>query len=289
MKLSPEIFTAPHVIIQGITGRQGQFHATRMRAYGTHIVGGTSPSRVGESIEGITVFASIRDIQTQTRVDSSVILVPSAHARGAIIEAIDAKIPLIVCITEHIPTHDMLYIRQYLKGKSSVLIGPNCPGVLVPGQHLLGIIPASLVTRGDTAIVSRSGTLTYEAMDTLTRRGLGQKYIIGIGGDMIHGANFTDCLEMFEHDPEVSRVIMIGEIGGVDEVAAATYISSMTTPVYAYIAGHHAPVGVQMGHAGAILGTNDLETALAKTTILSNAGATTADNLVDLINTVKVV
>ncbi len=286
MKLTPELFTAPNVIIQGITGRQGQFHAARMKAYGTHVVGGTSPSKSGEAIDGIPVFASIKDIQATTQVDASVIFVPSAHAKSAIIEAIDAEVSLIVCITEHIPVHDMLYISQYIQHKRSVLIGPNCPGVLIPGTHLLGIVPAALSTPGDTAIVSRSGTLTYEAMDALTHRGFGQHYVIGIGGDIIHGAGYTDCLELFEHDPGVARVVMIGEIGGTDEIAAADYIRTMSKPVYAYVAGHHAPAGVQMGHAGAILGTNRLESAAIKTSLLAEAGATVSGSLVDLIDNV---
>lgn len=284
MKLSPNLFTSPNVIIQGITGRQGQFHLARMLAYGTNIVGGTSPSRVGETIDSVRVYRTVRDIQADTRIDISVIFVPAAHARAAVIESIDAGIPLIICITEGIPVYDMLYIRQHMAGKSSVVVGPNCPGILVPGVHLLGIIPAALASSGNTAIVSRSGTLTYEAMDALTRRGLGQRYIVGIGGDMIRGTGFIECLEMFEHDPSVSRIVMIGEIGGTDEIAAAEYIRDhITKPVYAYIAGHHAPVGVQLGHAGAILGTNQLETASAKTGALELAGATVADSLIDLI------
>lgn len=284
MKLTSELLSAPNVIIQGITGRQGQFHLARMVAYGTNIVGGTSPSRVGDTISGVRVYRSVRDIQADTRVDISVIFVPAAHARAAVIESIDAGVPLIICITEGIPVHDMLYMRQHKKGKSSVVIGPNCPGILVPDTHLLGIIPAGLSTPGDTAIVSRSGTLTYEAMDALTRRGLGQRYVIGIGGDMVRGTGFIDCLQMFQDDPSVKRIVMIGEIGGTDEIAAADYIRDhITKPVYAYVAGHHAPVGVQLGHAGAILGTDRLETARAKTDALSDAGVTTADSLIDLI------
>ncbi|HPQ82281.1 MAG TPA: succinate--CoA ligase subunit alpha, partial [Candidatus Saccharimonas sp.] len=272
--INPSIFTGKNVIVQGITGTHGAFHTRNMLSYGTNIVAGTSPTKAGTMFDDtIPVYASIADIQKERQVDISVIFVPAAHAKAAVLEAIDAKIPLIVCITEHIPVHDMLQISQHLKGSGSVLIGPNSPGVLTPGKNLLGITPASLSTAGDTALVSRSGTLTYEAMDLLTRRGLGQKYIIGIGGDMVRGTSFVDCLELFEHDADVARIVMIGEIGGVDEIEAADYIkTSMTKPVYAYIAGHSAPAGVQMGHAGAIMGTNTLESASEKTAYLKKSG-----------------
>lgn len=288
MSLTPALFHAKNVIIQGITGKNGSFHTKNMLAYGTTIVAGTSPNITITDVHGVPVFQTITDIKKSYTVDISIIFVPAGHAKTAIIEAIDAHIPLIVCITEGIPVHDMLYIKQYIAGKSSVIIGPNCPGVLLPGIHNLGIIPASLATPGDTAIVSRSGTLTYEAMDLLTRHGFGQKYIIGIGGDMIRGTGFIDCLELFESDPEVARIIMIGEIGGTDEVTAAEYIEQhVKKPVYAYIAGHSAPRGVQMGHAGAILGTNTLETAAVKTALLQKAGAITADSITTLISIVK--
>lgn len=279
------IFQPKNVIVQGITGSHGAFHARNMVKYGTNIVAGTSPNKAGQATEdGVPIYAKIKDIQVDLVVDASVIFVPAPHAKSAILEAIEAKIPLIVCITEHIPVHDMLYIRQRLESSSSVLIGPNCPGVLVPGENLLGIIPARLATPGDTAVVSRSGTLTYEAMDLLTRRGFGQRYIIGIGGDMVKGASFVEILEMFEADPEVKRIVMIGEIGGVDEIEAGDYIKQhVKKPVYAYVAGHSAPAGVQMGHAGAIMGTSKLESAGAKTEYLASSGALTADSIVDLV------
>lgn len=281
------IFNGRNVIVQGITGSQGIFHTRNMVAYGTTIVAGTSPTKAGSDIDGIPVYGSISDIQRDMRVDASVIFVPAPHAKGAILEAINANVPLIICITEHIPVHDMLAIRKQLQGSASTLIGPNCPGVLVPDLHLLGIIPARLAKHGDTAVVSRSGTLTYEAMDLLTRAGFGQKYIIGIGGDMVRGTGFVDCLELFESDPDVKRIVMIGEIGGTDEIEAAEYIKdNLSKPVYAYIAGHSAPQGVQMGHAGAILGTNSLESAGAKTTYLQKCGAVTAPSIVELIHKV---
>lgn len=286
--MNSDIFTGKNVIVQGITGSQGKFHTLNMVTYGTNVVAGTSPTKAGTSLEGIPVYASIKDIQQDFTVDASVIFVPAAHAKAAMFEAIDAGVPLIVCITEHIPVHDMLAVRKKLQGSKSVVIGPNCPGVLVPGKQLLGIIPARLSTPGTTAVVSRSGTLTYEAMDLLTKAELGQKYIIGIGGDMVRGTGFIEALELFENDPEVSRIVMIGEIGGVDEIAAGDYIRDhMTKPVYAYIAGHSAPAGVQMGHAGAILGTNKLESASAKTKYLADCGATVADSITQLISKIK--
>lgn len=282
------VFTGKNVIVQGITGTHGTFHTRNMVAYGTNIVAGTSPTKAGSDIDGIPVYGSISDIQRDMRVDASVIFVPAPHAKGAILEAVDADVPLIVCITEHIPVHDMIIVRRALEKSDSVLIGPNCPGVLIPGIHLLGIIPARLSTPGDTAVISRSGTLTYEAMDLLTKAGFGQKYIIGIGGDMVRGTGFVDCLELFESDPDVKRIVMIGEIGGTDEIEAAEYIkSNLSKPVYAYIAGHSAPQGVQMGHAGAILGTNSLESEGAKTTYLQKCGAVTAPSIVELIEKVE--
>lgn len=286
--MNSSIFEGRNVIVQGITGSQGLFHTRNMVAYGTTVVAGTSPTKPGTDVDGIPVFATITEAQQHNQIDATVIFVPAPHAKGAILEAIEAHVPLIVCITEHIPVHDMLEVRRRLQGSASTLIGPNCPGILLPGVHLLGITPAQLSQPGDTAIVSRSGTLTYEAMDLLTRSGHGQKYIIGIGGDMIRGTGFDECLELFQNDPSVARIVMIGEIGGTDEITAADYIREhVTKPVYAYIAGHSAPVGVQMGHAGAILGTNALETARAKTDYLAQVGATTADSLTDLINKIS--
>lgn len=286
--MNKSIFDGKNVIVQGITGSQGVFHTRNMVAYGTHVVAGTSPTKAGTDMDGIPVYATIKDIQNDHQVDISVLFVPAAHAKGALFEAIDANIPLIICITEHIPVHDMVAVRKRLQTSESVVIGPNCPGVLIPGSHLLGIIPARLATPGDTAVVSRSGTLTYEAMDLLTKACYGQKYIIGIGGDMVRGTGFIECLEMFENDPEVQRIVMIGEIGGVDEIAAGDYIRDhMTKPVYAYIAGHSAPAGVQMGHAGAILGTNKLEGADAKTKHLADCGAIVADSITQLISKIN--
>ena len=286
--MTPQLFTGKNVIIQGITGKNGRFHARNMLDYKTHIVAGTSPNQAISEVHGVPVFRTIDDIKKRFAIDISVIFVPAPHAKAAILEAIQAQIPLIVCITEGVPVHDMLEIKQKLHRSHSVLIGPNCPGVLLPGRQLLGIIPASLAAPGDTAIVSRSGTLTYEAMSLLTQSGFGQRYIIGIGGDMISGSSFVDCLQLFQNDPSVKRIVMIGEIGGISEITAADYIKqSINKPVYAYIAGHSAPAGIQMGHAGAILGTNALESAAAKTAYLQQAGAITANSISQLIQKIK--
>ena len=286
--MTPQLFTGKNVIIQGITGKNGRFHARNMLDYKTSIVAGTSPNQSVSEVHGVPVFRTIDDIKKRFAIDISVIFVPAPHAKAAILEAIQAQIPLIICITEGVPVHDMLEIKQKLRRSHSVLIGPNCPGVLLPGRQLLGIIPASLAAPGDTAIVSRSGTLTYEAMSLLTQAGFGQRYIIGIGGDMISGSSFVDCLQLFQNDPSVKRIVMIGEIGGISEITAADYIKqSISKPVYAYIAGHSAPNGVQMGHAGAILGTNALESAAAKTAYLQQAGTITANSISQLIQKIK--
>ena len=286
--MTPQLFTGKNVIIQGITGKNGRFHARNMLDYKTSIVAGTSPNQAISEVHGVPVFRTIDYIKKRFAVDISVIFVPAPHAKAAILEAIQAQIPLIVCITEGVPVHDMLEIKQKLHRSHSVLIGPNCPGVLLPGRQLLGIIPTSLATAGDTAIVSRSGTLTYEAMSLLTQARFGQRYIIGIGGDMISGSSFVDCLQLFQNDPSVKRIVMIGEIGGISEITAADYIKqSISKPVYAYIAGHSAPAGIQMGHAGAILGTNALESAAAKTAYLQQAGAITANSISQLIQKIK--
>lgn len=285
--MTPKLLTAQNVIVQGITGTHGSFHARAMKKSGTNIVAGTSPTKAGTMIDSIPVYATIADIKHDHKVDTSVIFVPAPYAKAAIIEAIDANVPLIICITEGVPIHDMLYIKSYIKGKSSQLIGPNCPGILLPGSGTLGIIPASMGLPGSTGVVSRSGTLTYETVSGLSARGIGQRYVIGIGGDPIRGTGFIECLELFERDPLVDKIVLIGEIGGNDEQLAADYIHRhITKPVYAYIAGHHAPVGVQLGHAGAILGSDD-ESASAKSRALEDAGATVSRSISRLVASVK--
>lgn len=284
--MNSSLLTGKNVIIQGITGAHGRFHASAMKANGTNVVGGTSPNKSGELVDDIPVFGSIDELQDEMSVDISVIFVPPAFAKDAIIEAITANIPLIVCITEGIPVHDMLQINQKLQKGSSRLVGPNCPGILVPGGNKLGIIPAHLSLPGSVGVVSRSGTLTYEAMDGLTRRGVGQKYIVGIGGDRIAGTSFVDCLQMFQDDPDVKEIVMIGEIGSSSEIQAADYIKEhVKKPVYAYITGHHAPEGVQLGHAGAILKSAD-ESATAKTQYLENRGVIVAKTITSLVTLV---
>ncbi len=283
--MTPELFNdLQNVIVQGITGTHGTFHTRAMVAAGTNVVAGTSPNKAGQTLDTIPVFATIDDIKERFSIDASVILVPAPFAREAILEAIEAEIPLIVCITEGIPIHDMLIIRTRLRKSKSVLVGPNCPGLLLPGRNKLGIIPASMGSPGTVGVVSRSGTLTYEAVASLTERGIGQRSVIGIGGDPVRGTNFVECLALFENDSKVSHIVMIGEIGGTDEQLAADYIAaSVTKPVYSYITGHHAPAGVQLGHAGAILGGTN-ESAASKTTALQNAGAITTTSLSALID-----
>jgi len=277
------LFAGKNVIVQGITGTHGSFQTKAMLAAGTHIIAGTTPGKAGQSVEGVPVYNAIPDIQKDQTVDITVIFVPAAYAKGALLEAITAEVPLIICITEGIPIHDMLVVHRQLQGSHSTLLGPNSPGALLPGVNKLGIIPAVMSLPGTAAIVSRSGTLTYETMASLTAKGIGQKYVIGIGGDVIHGMGYKECLELFQNDPDVDRIILIGEIGGSDEQIAADYIKSFVTkPVFGYIAGHHAPAGVQLGHAGAILGSID-ESAASKTAALKQAGVTVANSITSLI------
>lgn len=282
-----DIWTAKNVLVQGITGSHGSFQTKAMRAAGTNVVAGTTPGKGGQDMDGVPVYNTIKEAQANHPVDISVIFVPAPFAKSAIIEAIESQIPLIVVITENIPVHDMLYVKQRLAESNSVLLGPNSPGAFLPGVNKLGIIPASMGLAGRAAIVSRSGTLTYEAMAGLSAKGIGQKYVIGIGGDQIHGIGFVDCLALFESDPEVDQMILIGEIGGSEELEAANYIREhVSKPVFAYIAGHHAPEGVQLGHAGAILGSQ-AESAPEKTRALQAAGVKTASSITELLDLVS--
>lgn len=278
------LFEGKNVIVQGITGAHGHFQTKAMLSAGTPIVAGTTPGKGGQTIENLPVYNSIEELQKDHAVDVSIIFVPAPHAKSAIIEAINTHIPLIVCVTEGIPLHDMLQVNERLqKSATSTLLGPNSPGALLPGVNKLGIIPTAPSMTGTAAIVSRSGTLTYETMAGLTSKGIGQKYVIGIGGDMIHGIGYQACLQLFQDDPDVDKIILIGEIGGQEEIEAALFIKDhVTKPVYAYIAGHHAPKGVQLGHAGAILGSKH-ESAAAKTGVLKLAGAKTATSITELI------
>lgn len=282
--MNESLLTGKNVIVQGITGGHGSFHTRAMVAAGTNIVAGTSPGKAGQDVDGIPVYNSIADIKADMAVDISVIFVPAPFAKAAILESIENEVPLIVCITEGIPLHDMMYIKQRLGESKSNLVGPNCPGILMPSVVKLGIIPASMGLKGTVGIVSRSGTLTYEAMAGLTDRGIGQKYVIGIGGDPIKGTGFIECLKLFQEDPDVDQIVMIGEIGGTGEYEAGDYIrQNVTKPVYAYVTGHHAPEGIQLGHAGAIL-TDKSESAAAKTEYLQQCGARTSTNITALID-----
>ncbi len=240
--------------MQGITGREGTFHTKQMLAYGTRVVAGVTPGKGGQAVEGIPVFNRVRDAVEKEGADVSCIFVPPPFAADAVIEAADAGVKVIVCITEGIPVLDMIRVAAFLKGKETVLIGPNCPGIISPEKTKVGIMPGPIHKRGSMAVISRSGTLTYEVVDQLTRVGLGESTCIGIGGDPIVGTTFIDHLKWFRDDPETEGVVLIGEIGGTAEEEAAEYIrSEFDKPVIAFIAGRTAPPGRRMGHAGAII------------------------------------
>lgn len=242
------------LIVQGITGRDGGFHATKMKEYGTNVVGGTSPGKAGENVSGIPVFNTVRDAVESTNANTSVIFVPAPFAKDAMMEAADAGIKLIICITEGVPTLDVVTAHKYIKLKGASLIGPNCPGLISPNQSMVGIMPTMIFKEGRTGVISRSGTLTYEVVYNLTEHGMGQSTAIGVGGDPIVGLYYEELLEMFENDPDTDSIALIGEIGGDAEERAAEYIRNhVTKPVAVFIAGQQAPPGKQMGHAGAII------------------------------------
>jgi succinyl-CoA synthetase alpha subunit len=267
------------VVVQGVTGREGEFHAGRMIDFGTAVVAGVTPGRGGQRAcsGAVPVFDSVRAAVAATDANTSVVFVPAPHAPDAILEAAASGIRLIVCITEGIPVHDMMLVRASLRGRASRLIGPNCPGVMAPGVASVGIMPGTLARRGSVGVVSRSGTLTYEVMRSLNARGLGQSTCVGIGGDPIVGSSFVDVLRLFEHDPDTAQVVLIGEIGGNDEEKAAEYISSrFSKPVIAFVAGRSAPPGKRMGHAGAII-EGSSGRADDKIAALRAAGARVAD------------
>jgi succinyl-CoA synthetase alpha subunit len=242
------------LVVQGLTGSEGRFHGLRNRAYGTNVVAGVTPGKGGQDVEGIPVYDTVAESVADAGANTSLIFVPARFAADAVYEAVDAGIGTVICITEHIPAHEMLLIHTYVRGKGVTMIGPNCPGALSPGKANAGIIPAEIFREGAVGLVSRSGTLTYQIGHELTQLGLGNSTIVGIGGDPVVGSSFVDILERFEADAETEYVVMVGEIGGDEEEKAAAYIErSMSKPVVAYIAGFTAPPGKTMGHAGAII------------------------------------
>ena len=275
------------VIVQGITGSAGLFHATQCREYGTQVVGGVTPGKGGTEVDGFPVFDTVEDARRITGANTSLIFVPAPFAMDSIIEAIDAGVELVICITEGVPTLDMVKVKKYMQGKDVRLIGPNCPGVMTPGEAKVGIMPGYIHTPGRVGIISRSGTLTYEAVWQLSELGIGQSTSVGIGGDPIIGSTFIDILELFNQDDDTDAIILIGEIGGSAEEEAAEYIKqNIEKPVVAFIAGSTAPKGKRMGHAGAII-SGSSGSAKDKVAALENAGVKVCPSPAEMGETLK--
>ncbi|MCQ4332716.1 succinate--CoA ligase subunit alpha [Natronomonas sp. F2-12] len=266
------------VVVQGITGGEGKFHAGQMIEYGTNVVAGAVPGRGGQEVAGVPVYDTVDRAAREEDANASVVFVPPAFATDAIFEALDAPLDLVVAITEGVPQQDMAKVYRKLRGTDTHLIGPNCPGLITPGETKLGILPGNIFSEGNVGFVSRSGTLTYQVVDNLTQRGIGQTSAVGIGGDPIIGTDFIDVLELYEADPETEAIVMCGEIGGEDEEDAAAYIGEhMDTPVVGFIAGRTAPPGKRMGHAGAIVSGSGTGTAESKIDALNAAGVSVGD------------
>ncbi|MCS7308782.1 MAG: succinate--CoA ligase subunit alpha [Armatimonadota bacterium] len=274
------------VLVQGITGREGEFHTRQMLEYGTRVVAGVTPGKGGQEVLGVPVYDTVKQAVAATGADTSVIFVPAPFAADAVLEAAEAGIRLVVCITEGIPVQDMVKTVALVRQKGVRLIGPNCPGLVTAGQCKVGIMPGNIFTPGPVGLISRSGTLTYEIVDLLTKAGLGQSTCIGIGGDPVLGSTFVDLLPLFEQDPDTQAVVLVGEIGGSDEEIAAEYIRTMRKPVVGFISGRTAPPGKRMGHAGAII-SGRTGTPQAKVDALRAAGVPVADALYEIPDLVK--
>lgn len=275
------------LVVQGITGREGAFHATRNKAYGTQVVAGVTPGKAGQDVDGIPVFNTVEDAAEATGANTAMVFVPPRFAADAILEVLDSPVDLIVCITEGIPAHDMLRVYAHLKRGNKSLVGPNCPGIISPGAATVGIMPTQIFQPGGVGVVSRSGTLTYQISKELAQLGIGQSTVVGIGGDPVVGSSFIDVLARFDADPGTEIVVMVGEIGGAEEETAADFIAeTMSTPVVGYIAGFQAPPGKQMGHAGAII-TGTSGTAQAKKEALEARGVRVGESPTEVAALVK--
>ncbi|MGH2590333.1 MAG: succinate--CoA ligase subunit alpha [Actinomycetota bacterium] len=286
--MSVLVGSGTRLVVQGITGNEGTFHTRRNRDYGTNVVAGVTPGKAGQDVDGIPVFETVADAVRETGANTSMIFVPPRFAADAILEAVDAGVEVVACITEGIPVREMAQVHAYLESRDTVLVGPNCPGVISPGQANVGIIPGEVCTPGRVGLVSRSGTLVYQIVHELTRRELGQSTCIGMGGDPVHGIGFIEALARFRDDPDTDLVVMVGEIGGDDEERAAAFIAEhVDTPVVGYIAGFTAPPGKRMGHAGAIV-TGSSGTARSKADALEAAGVKVARTPTEVAELVQV-